>query len=168
MMFFLGLVKDSMESKLESPSLIWGTIQKMLRSAFYTVNTIIYTFFATLYKVFELLCNGRLMQMEEFELLAKRSGILLGVIMLFRVIFEFLKVLVDPDKTADAQKVVKRIFLAIVMLGVSSFVFEALYYAQYYVIKSHVLYKYFVPYDNIEVNEAAFGNVLAARVFSSY
>ena len=170
MISFMGVI-DVIKS-LETPTGVGGIIFKALRSSFYSINSLIYKFVAILYTMFRGLSNARLLNSEEFGVLATRVGLLLGVIMLFKVIIEFIQLLIDPDKINDSQKgaiaIVKRVIIVIVMLGVSSFAFESLYAVQSFVINNDLLYGFLLPRNDIEINKNKFGNVLAARVFGSF
>ena len=56
------------------------------------------------YNVFEVLCNGRLLNTDSINQLFGRVSLLLGVIMLFRVAFTFIQAIIDPDADLAIKK----------------------------------------------------------------
>ncbi len=142
---------------------------RALRTVFYAICSLIYRLVAYLYDVFELLCHGRILDNTVLNQLSKRVGLILGLIMLFFVVFSFIKMLVDPDLITDKSKgavnVIKKTLLVIVMLGVSNYFFETLYSIQKTVVDSHVVSKLLLPYT---VNTDKFGGVLSSQVFLSF
>ena len=119
-----------------------GAVIKGLRSIFYDIISMLYKFIINLYWLFNTLCTGRLLDSEVMQELSKRIGLILGIIMFFYVTLSFIKMLIDPDvisdKTKGAGAIIKKGILVIVMLGVSSFVFDTLYMVQRVVIQSNV------------------------------
>jgi len=154
---------------------IGEAISQGIRWLFYTINTLIYRLIIVLYQLFEYLCNARLLDSEIIGQLSKRVGVVLGIVMLFMVLFSFIQMLLDPDKTNDKEMgmgaIVKKCLLVIVMLGTSTFFFDALYTVQRFVIGEKILYKLILP-DSSSVDEDTltelFGGVLAARTFGIF
>lgn len=171
MFYYFSSIFD-IGSSLTTSEGVWGTILKALRSLFFSINELIYKFVAILYNMFEALCNARLLSSGEFGILAEKIGVLLGIIMLFKVMLEFIQLLVDPDKITDNQKgavaIIKRVIIVLVMLGVSSFAFDALYFIQSYILDNQILYGFLLPVNDKKINTDAFGDVLSARVFGGF
>lgn len=146
-----------------------GAVIKGLRSIFYDIISMLYKFIINLYWLFNTLCTGRLLDSEVMQELSKRIGLILGIIMFFYVTLSFIKMLIDPDvisdKTKGAGAIIKKGILVIVMLGVSSFVFDTLYMVQRVVIQSNVISKILLPY---EVNTDDFGGVLSAELLGTF
>lgn len=167
-MYFLKWWQPSTWLSDISSSLIGGIV-KALRTLFYFLGVQIYKVMIYLYKLFEGLCNGRLLDNVIMNKLATRVGLILGLIMLFYVVISFIQMLIDPDKVTDNSKgavsVIKKVLIVIVMLGISSFAFDTLYSLQSIIIKNHVISKLVLPYD-IETDK--FGNVLAAELFTTF
>lgn len=167
MIFFL---KDT-GPNLTSEEGVWGAVTKAARSLFYMLNELIYKTITDLYTLFEYLCNARLLDSETLQKLATKVGLILGMIMLFNVIFNFIRILLEPDKMNDKEMgaiaIVKKCLLVIVMLGVSSFFFDTLYRIQQYVIHEKVIYKLILPGDQMPDTDN-FGAVLAARTFGTF
>lgn len=144
---------------------------KVGRSLFYLINSLIYEVITNLYTLFEYICNARLLKSEELQSISEKIGLILGMIMLFRVIFNFIQILLDPDKINDkeigAVSIVKKFLIVIVMLGCSSFFFDTMYHIQKFVLNEKVIYKLILPSDQT-IETENFGAVLSARTFTTF
>ena len=77
----------------------WGDIKKdialivegFVRSLFYTINSFVYEMIDYFYKIFILLCNGQLLDSEKLTNLFSRVGLLLGIVMSFRLALSFIQ-----------------------------------------------------------------------------
>ena len=141
-----------------------SVVMRGLRILFYTIDQFIYDLMIKLYKMFETLCTVRLLSTDLMSSIARRIGVILGLVMLFYVVLAFVKMLVDPDKVNDKDNggvaVIKRVLIVIVMLGVSNFVFDTLFEVQKTLIQSGAISKLFlpvIPSDTItELNNSKF------------
>lgn len=171
-MFFLDISGIGDSASLESAEGIGAIVTKAARSLFYLFNEMIYNLICFLYNLFEVLCNARLLDSEALLAISTKVGLILGIIMLFRVVLSFVKILLEPDKFNDketgAVSIIKKVVIVIVMLGSSSFVFNFMYDVQKFIIHEKILYKLFLPTDDVNLNTEQFGNVLSARVFSTF
>lgn len=148
---------------------IVGGVIKALRAVFYSIATMIYKLIIDLYNLFEIMCQGRLLNSDTLIELSNRIGLILGLIMFFMVTLSFIKSLIEPDnltdKTKGAISIVKKCILVIVMLGTSSFIFNTLYSFQKSVINNHIISKLLLPYT---VDTQNFGSALSAELFISF
>ena len=149
---------------------VGGLIVKGLRSLCYWLDELIYGLIPNMYNLFDRLCTARLLDGEVMRTIADRIGLLLGIIMFFYVIFNLIQSLLNPDLLTDKEKgisnIVKKVILVIVMLGVSNFVFDALYGVQKNVIKSDIISKLILPYT-VE-NRDHFGYFMTGKLMSSF
>ena len=171
-MIFFSEIVDVGGKTLETAEGVWGTILKSLRSAFFGVNELIYKMCALFYNIFDKLCGARLLENEEIIKIATKIGFILGIVMVLKVIFDFVQLLLEPDNMNDKQKgvgaIIKKLLFVIVMLGTINFMFNSLYYLQNVIIKNKIIYKVLLPADDVEIDTDNFGNVLAARSFASF
>ncbi len=142
----------------------------LLRSVFYPICALIYKMIYYFYNVFEVLCNGQLLNSEQLSKLFGRVSLLLGMIMLFRVAFSFIQALIDPDTgLSDKEKgipnVIKKVVIVIIMFGVSGYVFELTADIQALIIKDNVISKFLLPQ---KVDNESFGGALAANLFTTF
>ncbi len=155
------------------PSNLIGIGTNLLRLIFSFIAVKLYEVMISLYNVFDVLCFTRLLDSEALGNLSQRIGLILGLIMLFYVVFAFIKLMVNPDQLTDGSKgavgIIKKVLIVIVMIGVSSFVFETLFTLQSVIVKNHLITRIVLPY---EVNEEEYnnkmGNVLAAELFYAF
>ena len=151
-----------------------GALLSGLRLLFYFFAEYIYKAMVLLYDVFSVLCSTRLLDNDILDVLSARVGIVLGLFMLFYVIFSFIKMLIDPDQITDKSKgavgIVKKILIVIVMLGVSSFCFRSLFSLQAAIVENHVVSKLFLPFNPDDSSNLSnkFGNILSAELFFSF
>lgn len=166
-----GAASDAV-SKVLGPE---GVAVRCIRQLLFWLDSLIYDLIIKLYNMFNTLCSVRLMNGNVVSSIATRIGMILGIIMLFRVVLAFINMLIDPDKVSDknsgAVSVIKKILIVIVMLGVSNFVFDTLYYVQYSVINSGAISKILLP--AIPVNEDGseftnFGGLLAEETLYAF
>lgn len=168
MFYFLEL--PSLSNWLKSPATSLITvINAAIRSIFYSINSLLYRGVRSLYNVFIALCNGQLLDSDTLNGLFGRIGLLLGVIMLFRVAFSFIQVLINPDSFNDNQKgipsIIKKVILVIIMFGMSSYAFSFLRTLQSEIIESNVISKFLLPQ---QVETENFGGALEAELFTAF
>ena len=148
---------------------LFGALFSGIRLLFNMISVMLYKVIITLYDIFDVLCSAMLLDNEILDELSARVGLILGLIMLFYVIFSFIKLLLDPDaitdKTKGAVGIVKRVLIIVVMLGVASFAFRTLFSLQAAIVHNHVISKLVLPYDT---DTDKFGNALAAELFTSF
>lgn len=168
MFYFLEL--PSLSNWLKSPgtSLI-TVIEAAIRLILYTINSLLYRGIRSLYNVFIALCNGQILDSDTLNGLFGRIGLLLGVIMMFRVAFSFIQVLINPDSFSDNQKgipsIIKKVIIVIIMFGMSSYVFSFLRTLQSEIIESNVISKFLLPQ---QVETENFGGALEAELFTAF
>ena len=133
------------------------------------LSTLIYQVIIWLYDIFMKLCNSRVLDSEVLELMAKRVGVILGLIMLFMTMFSVVQLVLEPEKLTDKEKglgnIVKKILVVIVMLGMSSSAFSLMYGVQKTIINSNIIAKFLLPYD---VDTTNFGGLLASELFTAF
>ena len=171
-MFFLDIGGFSEGAKIATEhDGIGGVIRQAIRPLVYNINELIYSMMMNLYQLFEYLCNARLLDSDVLSGIASRAGVTLGIVMLFRVMFNFIQLVLDPDKSNDKEigstAIIKKCLLVIIMLGVSSYFFDALLYVQRLVINEKIIYKLVLP-EKQTIETANFGGVLAARTFGAF
>ena len=140
-----------------------------LRALSYSLSSLIYELITYIYNIFIRLCNSRVLDSKVLGSISERIGLLLGIITLFMVIISCVQIVLEPDKLTDKEKgvgnIVKKIILVIVMLGISSSAFSALYGIQELLIKSNIIGKFLLPY---EVDEEKFGGTLSSELFGAF
>lgn len=146
----------------------------ILRTVIYSLDQLIYEFIIQLYNFFKLLCNGKIASDNVIGELAKRIGLILGIVMFFYVTFDFIQILIDPDKIQDKEKgpvnIIKKFIVVIVLLGTSSFIFNFLYNFQVLILSgtengTSVFEKIILPY---QFNTDNFGYAISANFMKEF
>ena len=160
--YYLSLWSDIKDS-------IVLTCLGMLRSLFYSICSFIYEMIYYIYNIFISLCNGQLLETDKLTNLFSRVGLLLGIVMSFRLALSFIQSLVDPDSALDAKKgipgVIKKVIIVIIMFGMSQYAFELSRDVQVLIIKNNVIPNLILPAN---VDTKNFGGALAANFFTSF
>lgn len=148
---------------------IGDAIVSGIRLLIYLLSTFIYQLIIWLYDIFFRLCNSRILDTAILETITEKVGIILGLVMLFVVIFSLIQLVLEPDKINDKEKgignIVKKIVIVIVMLGTSRMAFNALFGIQKIVVNSNIIGKFLLPY---EVDNENFGGILSAELFTGF
>ena len=153
---------------------VGGTIFDALRSLCYWLDSIIYNVIIYVYNWFLMLCNGRLLDIDVVKGITDRFSILLAIIMFFVVSVSILRMILDPDKITDKEagmsSIIKKVLMVVVMLGLSTTVFDLLYDVQSILLGNNksgtnVIQNFFSPY---RINSGDFGAVLAVNMFTSF
>lgn len=151
---------------------VFGAILHAARSLFYWISELVYKIIPMLYNLFQDIAGAKLLTNEAFADVTAKVGYLLGLIMLLIVIFDFIQLLIDPEKMFDKERgmfaIVKKIIFVLVGLGISNFVFNSLYWVQDYVLDNQIISKLVLPSSEANVDEKLFGRVLAARTFTAF
>lgn len=144
-------------------------LNNIFRTIFYMLDIIIYKLMINIYNVFIMLCNGRLLNNDTIKQLSSRVGTILGVIMMFMVIFSFIQLLINPEAMNDKEKgignIAKKILIVIIMLGTYSYVFNLLANIQVAVISSNSIANLLVPSS---VNTKNFGEALSGNLLTAF
>lgn len=144
-------------------------IADALRSIMFNLNVLIYRMISFLCNVFEVLCYGKLLENEQISRLFTRITVILGLVMLVRVSFNFIQLLIDPDPMLDSKKglpsLIKRIVIVIVMLGTSTYIFSFLTNVQTIIIRDDVIPKILLP-EKVDTDN--FGDKLSGELFLSF
>ena len=145
-----------------------------IRSILFFLDQAIYEFIITLYNIFRLLCSARIGSEGIVGELATRIGLILGLVMFFYVTFDFIQILIDPDKINDKEKgplnIIKKFIIVIVLLGTSSFIFNYLHRFQTAVLSADdrgtsVLERLILPYN---INTDNFGRAIASNFMMEF
>ena len=144
-------------------------LMTLVRTLFYNLCSLIYWGLRGFCNVFFALCNGQLLDTETLNSLFGRVGLLLGVIMMFRVAFSFIQVLINPDAFSDKEKgipnIIKKSIIVIIMFGMSSYAFSFLRTLQGEIIESNVISKFLLPQ---QVKTDNFGGAIEAELFTAF
>lgn len=158
-MYTLGILSD-----------VGNAIMDGIRTFFLTLCDAIYRLIYFTFYIFEKLGTANILKDGQLEGIFSRVGLIIGIFMIFRVTFAFVQYIVDPDAMTDKNKgmgnIVKKIVIAIVLLGSTTSLFKLAYRVQDLIVDSKVLSKVIFNYD-VNDKEDSFGGRLSAEVFSA-
>ena len=159
-MYTLGILSD-----------VGNAIMDGIRTFFLTLCDAIYRLIYFTFYIFEKLGTANILKDGQLEGIFSRVGLIIGIFMIFRVTFAFVQYIVDPDAMTDKNKgmgnIVKKIVIAIVLLGSTTSLFKLAYRVQDLIVDSKVLSKVIFNYD-VNDKEDSFGGRLSAEVFSAF
>lgn len=149
-----------------------GSIIGALRTLFYFLSEHLYSLIIYLYNLFDALCHGRILNNDILEILSNRIGLVLGIVMLFYVVSSFIRYLVNPDQLTDSSKgavgLIKKVMVVIVLLGISTFVFDLLYTVQRTIVDENIISKLVLPFPPNSASKDKYGEVIAAELFTYF
>ena len=100
-----------------------------------------------------------------------RVGLLLGLIMLFKVIFSLIQMLLNPDLFSDKEKgvgnIAKRAIVVILLLGFTPSIFQGAFYIQGKVLDDNILARVILGTDK-QIKMETFGSTLSANLLGSF
>lgn len=165
---FLNLLSNSINILDLGSSLVFA-----FRSFCYSICSEVYRLITFLYNLFDALCNARIIDNVYISELYSRIGLILGLIMLFRVLFSFIQMFIEPDSISDKEKgafnVVKKCIIVIVLLGTMPSLFSFAYRIQNILISNddggNIISRLLLP---VSVDTDNFGAVLSENLLFSF
>ena len=165
-MYFLGPIAWVLGEVADGAMATFGAVFRWL--AFW-INQLLYTMISNLYDVFIALCEGQLLDSDTLNELFGRVGMLLGVVMVFKVSFSFIQMIIEPDMFSDKEKglskIATKVIIVICMFGISGYVFDFLRDVQGEIIESNAIAKFLIP---VKINTDDFGGTLSAELFTAF
>lgn len=135
----------------------------------------IYKLIVYLYELFEVVGTAEVITNESLTILYNRVGLLLGIYMLFRILFSFIQMLINPDYISDkekgAGKIAIKAILTIVLIAITPFIFEKALELQNFIVGANggnnVIANIILPTQDVSDYEE-FGPTLSAYLFDSF
>lgn len=152
-----------------------------LRSLMFQLCDTVYRLISFAFRTFEALGTATILKDQALARIFERVGLILGLFMLFRVTFAMIQYIVDPDKMTDKTKglgnIVKKIVIAIVLLGSTSTIFKMAFKVQEVLIDNHVISNLIFGPNAVDLTDdnyyggaesSSFGGHLSAELFSAF
>lgn len=113
------------------------------------IAVMIYSLIEYLYHIFELLGRAEIIEDDFVQLIYTRVGYILGIFMLFKLVFSLIQALIEPEKLTDQKtgyaQIIKRCVISIVLLGVTPSIFREAFKIQSFIVggdaSENVIYK---------------------------
>ncbi len=149
---------------------VGNAIMDGIRTFMLTLCDGIYRLIYFTFYIFEKLGTANILKDGQVEEMFGRIGLILGIFMIFRITFSFIQYIVDPDAMTDKNKgmgnIVKKVVIAIVLLGSTSAMFKLAYKVQDLIIENHIISR--IIFNNDVEETDTFGGRLSAEVFTAF
>ena len=138
------------------------------------IAVMIYTLIEYMYHVFELLGRTEIIEDSYVRTIYSRVGMILGIFMVFKLVFSLVQSLIEPEKLNDKKngygQIIKRCVISIVLLGITPSLFREAFSIQNYIIgsssKDNVIYKLIA--GSSSHNKGKIGRQLAGNLFFDF
>ena len=162
---------------------IWTAILSVLYTIFLMINSFIYDLINFSYQVFIALASAQIFTAEQYQNMAQKVYVVIGVVALFIVAYALLRAIADPDGAAKGDmavgKIVPNLLKAIILIAFVPTIFNIAYNVQNVIIKNNVIPALIVgnSYNNSSsvsnINGGTFdlksaGNNLANETFTQF
>lgn len=135
----------------------------------------IYKLIVYLYELFEVIGTAEIITNETLTVLYNRIGLLLGLYMIFRILFSFIQMLINPDFISDKEKGIGKItskaILTIILIAITPFIFEKAIELQNFIVgvngEKNVIASIILPDQDLSKFDD-FGPKLSAYLFDSF
>lgn len=130
----------------------------------------IYPIISFLYSLFENITQIRILDSSKIEPIYQRVTMILTIIMVFYITFQFVKYVVQPDSLTDKEKgagnIAYRMIIVIVLIAFVPKIFNAAYEIQHIIVKENVISK--VILGPQATSETELGANFSATIFSMF
>lgn len=164
MIYFCALLSD-----------IGDAIIHAFRILFAKIAILIYNGIVWAYDLFTYISRAEILDNDFVNEIYRKVGLILGLFMLFKLVFTLIQSLIDPNKFSDKKngfgQIIMRSIIAIVLLGITPTIFKEAFRIQNLIVGSdnnnNVIYKLIIG-KRPNVNATSFGKILASEVFFSF
>ena len=154
--------------------MLFGSVLDLLEPALRIICAllcrIIYPLIATMYELFVNISRLNIIGVAPVEQIYQRVTLILAIIMVFYVTFEFVKYIVQPDKITDketgATNIIKKLILVILLIAFTPKIFELGYELQSRIINGNVISK--IIFGTEQEYTSNLGNTFSAHVLSQF
>lgn len=134
------------------------------------ICNIIYGLIAKIFQLFMIVSQLNILSSDEIAPIYQRVTLILTIVMVFYITFEFVKYVVQPDNMTDKEKgvgnIVTRIIIAIILIAFVPRIFTMAYDVQNKLIKNQVFSKVILGEKNIKFD--TFGSSFSADVLGVF
>lgn len=147
-----------------------GLVKEALRELGALLCKAIYWLISLLYELFDTISRANILNSSEIEPLYQRVTLVLTIVMVFYITFEFVKYVVQPDTINDKEKgagnLALRIVVVILLIAFVPTIFDLSYKLQGRLLDSQIFSKVILGKENI--NMTNFGKSLSATMFGVF
>ena len=147
-------------------------IEGSLRVVAAMVCKLIYKLIALIYELFMTIARVNILSSEEIAPIYQRVTMILTIVMVFYITFEFVKYVVQPDTINDKEKgagnVALKMIVVILLIAFVPRIFTMAYDLQGRIIDNQAISKIILGNTNIDSNMGTYGRAFAADVLSVF
>jgi len=144
--------------------------ERALRGLFAAICQLLYPLIAWLYNLFINMSKINILSEEYISPIYQRVTMLLTIVMVFYVTFQFVKYIVQPDEITDkekgAGKIVYKMIAVVVLIAFVPKIFEGAFWVQSKIMNNDLIGKIMLGTASDDVED--FGQVFSANLFSLF
>lgn len=146
-----------------------GIVNDFLRGLMASLCEIIYTMIASAYQLF--IDLGLLTYSDKLTKIYDKISLLIGIFMVFRVIFWLIELLVSPDKLTDKEKnpgkIITKVLITVLLLALTPRIFKIAFNIQYSIISNGIIEKV-IAIEGYDTDASNTGREIAADLFINF
>lgn len=146
-------------------------VVEIFRQLMLTLSTIVCELIIFVSDLFVRLGKAQILTTSQINEIYSRVALILGVFMLFKLTFSFIKYLIDPetvmDKSKGAAKIVVKAVVVVALLGLNPFIFQQAFKLQEVILDSNIIGKVIMASDASN-DVSNFGQELSLYLFTSF
>lgn len=146
----------------------WQEISRGLMS---WLSEFIYSIMGFFYELFNIVTKTNILSTEDVQPIYQRVTIILTIVMIFYITFQFVKYVVQPDNMTDKEKgagnIVYKMVIIVILIAFVPKIFEMAYKVQNIIINKNVISKVILG-PQASMDEENLGPSFAASVFSMF
>lgn len=130
------------------------------------IDSLVYWLLSVLFGLYEALAKVDFINAGDYENIASRFYVLIGVVMLFYLTYSLLKTLVNPDDLKNVSKISTNLVISLVLLGVMPLVFSYLFELQDIIISDNVVGRVVLGSENNNITNS--GTTAAFMILNTF
>ena len=131
---------------------------------------VIYTLVSKVYELFMTVARLNILSSDQIQPIYQRITMILTIVMVFYVTFEFVKYTISPDTITDKEKgagnILKRIIIVVVLIALTPEIFTTAYKLQNRIIETQLISKVILGTSN--GNYTTYGNDFSANMLNLF
>ena len=151
------------------------SISQALRTLMGEIIALIFSLIEYLYSVFIYLSKAQILENEFIQSIYSKVGMILGIFMVFKLVFSLIQSLLDPNKFTDKKNgfaaIIGRCVISIVLLGVTPSIFKEAFKLQNMIVggetSDNVIYKLIAGKSTVGSLDNM-GRVIASDLYFSF
>lgn len=141
----------------------------LIRTILMDLCNVVYKLIIVMYDLFMAIGSATLLNSEQIQIIYNRVGLILGIVMIFRLMFSFIQYMIDPDKISDKEggvgSLIKKVIVVILALGLTDWVFIKAFEIQETILEENTIGKIVVGTPDSGDDIKNFGRLFSYNLF---